>query len=110
MVATACYDIEHVRLDGYDVVVNKPRTQDYRAPSAPAAAFAMEQLVDEIAQKLNMDPLQLRLMNAYRDGDMKAHRKVASGTALIEVIQKAAEMVGHELGAEYRSMSSTEAR
>lgn len=68
MVAAASYDIEHVKLDGYDVVVNKPRTQDYRAPSAPAAAFAMEQLVDEIAQKLNMDPLQLRLMNASREG------------------------------------------
>ncbi len=49
-------------------------------------------------------------INAYRDGDMKAHRKVAEGTALIEVIQKAADLVGHELPAEYRSLSSTEAR
>jgi CO/xanthine dehydrogenase Mo-binding subunit len=72
--------------------------------------FALESQMDRIARELNLDPLQFRLMNAYRDGDMKAHRKVASGTALIEVIHKAAEMVGHELGAEYRSMSSTEAR
>ena len=49
---------------------------------------------------------ELRLKNAYRDGDMKAHRKVAEGTALIEVIQEAAELVGHELPAEYRAMSS----
>lgn len=68
MVATACYDIEHVRLDGYDVVVNKPRTQDYRAPSSPAAAFAMEQLVDELAEKLGMDPERLRFMNSSREG------------------------------------------
>jgi len=68
MVATACYDIEHVRLDGYDVVVNKPRTQDYRAPSSPAAAFAMEQLVDQLAEKLNMDPEKLRLQNSSREG------------------------------------------
>ena len=68
MVAAAGYDIEHVKLEGRDVVVNKPRTQDYRAPSAPAAAFAVEQLVDEIALKLNMDPLQLRLMNASKEG------------------------------------------
>ena len=33
---------------------------------------------------------------------MKAHRKIAEGTALIEVIQRAAELVGHELRAEYR--------
>ena len=68
MVAAAAYDIEHVKVIGYDVVVNKPRTQDYRAPSAPAAAFAIEQLIDELALKLEMDPLQLRLMNAAKEG------------------------------------------
>ena len=46
--------------------------------------------MDRIARALGMDPLQLRLKNAYRDGDMKAHRKVAEGTALIEVIQRGA--------------------
>ena len=56
--------------------------------------FALESQMDRLARALDMDPLQLRLMNAYRDGDMKAHRKVASGTALIEVIQKAADLVG----------------
>jgi CO/xanthine dehydrogenase Mo-binding subunit len=68
MVMTAGYEIEHVKLDAYDVVVNKPRTQDYRAPSAPAAAFALEQLVDEMAEKLKIDPLKLRLMNASKEG------------------------------------------
>ena len=68
MVAAAGYDIEHVKLVGFDVVTNKPRTQDYRAPSAPAAAFAVEQMVDELALKLNMDPLQLRLMNSSKEG------------------------------------------
>ncbi len=66
MVATASYDIEHVRIEGWDVVVNKPRTQDYRAPSAPAAAFAVEQMVDELSLRLNIDPLQLRLTNAAK--------------------------------------------
>jgi CO/xanthine dehydrogenase Mo-binding subunit len=68
MVITASYDIEHVKMDGYDVVVNKPRTQDYRAPSAPAAAFAFEQCLDEIAEKLGIDPLKFRLMNAAHEG------------------------------------------
>jgi CO/xanthine dehydrogenase Mo-binding subunit len=68
MVITAAYDIEHVKLDGFDVVVNKPRTQDYRAPAAPAAAFAMEQLVDDLAEKLKIDPLKLRLMNSSKEG------------------------------------------
>jgi CO/xanthine dehydrogenase Mo-binding subunit len=68
MVATACYDIEHVKLDGFDVVVNKPRTQDYRAPSSPAAAFAIEQLMDELSEKLSIDPLKLRLDNSSHEG------------------------------------------
>jgi CO/xanthine dehydrogenase Mo-binding subunit len=68
MVMASSYDIEHVKLEAYDVVVNKPRTQDYRAPSAPAAAFAFEQLIDELAEKLNIDPLKLRLMNAAHEG------------------------------------------
>ena len=74
------------------------------------ADFAIESQMDRIARALELDPLQLRLLNAYRDGDMKAHRKIADGTALIEVIQKAAELVGHELPGEFRAMSSTEAR
>ena len=41
---------------------------------------------------------------------MKAHRKQAEGTALIEVIQRAADLVGHDLPEEYKAMSSTEAR
>ena len=68
MCITAAYDIEHVKFDAYDVVVNKPRTQDYRAPSSPAAAFAMEQLIDEMAIKLNMDVEELRLLNICKPG------------------------------------------
>jgi CO/xanthine dehydrogenase Mo-binding subunit len=64
----APYDIEHVKVDGWDVVVNKPRVQDYRAPGAPAAAFAIDQLVDELAEKLKIDPLKLRLMNSAKEG------------------------------------------
>jgi CO/xanthine dehydrogenase Mo-binding subunit len=64
----APYDVEHVKIDGWDVVVNKPRVQDYRAPGAPAAAFAIEQLVDELAEKLKIDPLKLRMMNSAKEG------------------------------------------
>lgn len=68
MCITAAYDIENVKFDAYDVVVNKPRTQDYRAPSSPAAAFAMEQLVDEMAEKLGMDVEDLRMLNTCHQG------------------------------------------
>lgn len=62
------YDIPNAVIDGYDVVVNKPRVAAYRAPGAPTAAFACEGVVDEMAEKLGMDPLQFRKLNASHEG------------------------------------------
>lgn len=68
MCMLAPYNVENFRIDTYDVVVNKPKTAAYRAPGAPAAAFAMESVVDELARKLNLDPLRFRLENSSREG------------------------------------------
>jgi hypothetical protein len=53
-----------------------------------------------------MDPMEFRLLNAYRDGDMKAHRREAKNTALIECVQVAAEKAKWPLREEFRRMSS----
>ncbi len=100
------YTIPNVYVDSYCVYTNRTPSSAMRGFGVTIGDFALETQMDRIARELNLDPLQLRLKNAYRDGDMKAHRKVAEGTALIEVIQKAAELVGHELPAEYRTLSS----
>ncbi len=68
----APYDIANLLVDGYDVVVNKPKTQAYRAPGATNAAFATEQIVDEIAEQLGMDPVEFRLGNAAKEGTRRA--------------------------------------
>ena len=67
--ATGPYNIEHLLVDGYDVVVNKNKTQAYRAPGQPQGAFAVEPVIDELAEQLGMDPLELRLKNVAREGD-----------------------------------------
>ena len=67
--ATGPYNIEHLLVDGYDVVVNKNKTQSYRAPGQPQGAFAVEPVIDELAEQLGMDPLELRLKNVAREGD-----------------------------------------
>ncbi len=64
----APYDIPNVHAEGYDVVVNKPKVAPYRAPGAPIAAFAGEQVIDEIADQLNIDPVEFRLRNASKEG------------------------------------------
>ncbi|MGI8549738.1 MAG: xanthine dehydrogenase family protein molybdopterin-binding subunit [Dehalococcoidia bacterium] len=65
----APYTVENLLVDGYDVVCNKPKVAAYRAPGSPQAAFAVESVVDELAEKLGKDPLELRLLNAPKEGD-----------------------------------------
>ena len=55
MTSFACYDLKNVRTRGYEVLVNRPKSAAYRAPSAPMAAFAVESVVDELAHKIGMD-------------------------------------------------------
>lgn len=68
--STTRYNIENVQINGFDVIVNKPKTRPYRAPGAPQANFAMEQMIDELARTLEMDPLDFRLKNLTREGDI----------------------------------------
>ena len=63
MTLFAPYDIEHAQAEGYDIVVNKAKLAAYRAPGAPMAAYAIETVVDELAGKLGIDPIEFRLQN-----------------------------------------------
>ena len=66
--AFAPYEIENARSVGYDVVCNRPKSAAYRAPGSPISAFAVESVLDMLAKKIGMDPLELRLKNAARPG------------------------------------------
>ena len=80
MTSLGPYKIENFLVDGYDVVCNKQKVQAYRAPGQPTAAFAVECIIDEIAEKLEIDPMELRLKNVARKGD-----RMPSGPILPEV-------------------------
>ena len=73
MCAFAPYDLENVHVIGYDVVSNRPKVAAYRAPGAPISAFAVESVIDELAKKLDMDPIELRLKNAAQEGTKAAY-------------------------------------
>ena len=60
----SCYDIPNANLKGLDIVSNRPNVAAYRAPGAPQGNYVFEAMLDEIAEKLNMDPWELRLRNA----------------------------------------------
>ena len=68
MCLLAPYDIETLRIEGHDVVVNRPKTAAYRAPGASNAAYAAEAVVDELAAKLGIDPIAFRRKNGAREG------------------------------------------
>ena len=72
MCVFAAYDCANISVDGYDVVVNKPSSAAYRAPGATQAAFAAEQVMDEVASALGLDPVDFRLRNAAKEGTRRA--------------------------------------
>lgn len=54
---------------GYGVQTNRVGLGAYRGPGAPPAAFAVESLLDELAEQLALDPIELRLRNVVAEGD-----------------------------------------
>ncbi len=68
MTVLAPYTIPNFLIDGYDVVVNRPKTAAYRAPGATNAAFGLETVLDELAEQCGIDPIDLRIMNAAHEG------------------------------------------
>ncbi len=63
------YKFPNLDIKGYEVMTNKPGVGAYRAPGAPQASFAIESAVDELVEKLGLDPLDVRIQNAIEEGD-----------------------------------------
>ena len=87
--AFACYDFPNGRIDGYDVVMNTPKTTAYRAPGAPQAAFAVESVVDEVCEKLGIDPIEFRLRNASKEGTRRIEGPVYKRIGFEESLEAA---------------------
>ncbi|MEE3012874.1 MAG: xanthine dehydrogenase family protein molybdopterin-binding subunit [Chloroflexota bacterium] len=83
------YDISNGRIEGFDVVLNKPKTAAYRAPGAPAAAFAMETVVDEICERIGMDPLDFRVLNASKEGSRRLTGPLFGSIGNLDTVQAA---------------------
>ena len=85
----APYKIENALVDGYDVLVNKPRTAAYRAPGGSNAAFACETAIDELCEKLEMDPIAFRLLNGAKEGDRRVDGPVYKRIGFLETLEAA---------------------
>ncbi len=85
----APYRLENLQIDGYDVVVNRPKASAYRAPGGTNAAFAAETVVDELAEKVSIDPIEFRLRNAVREGDRRPDGPEYRRIGLVETLEAA---------------------
>lgn len=100
------YTIENVSADTYCVFTNRTPATAMRGFGITGVDFAIECQMDRVAEAAGLNPVELRILNAYRDGDMKAHRRLAKNCALIECCQVAAEKAGWAIGPDYAAMSS----
>ncbi|HUK09034.1 MAG TPA: xanthine dehydrogenase family protein molybdopterin-binding subunit [Stellaceae bacterium] len=87
MCAFAPYDIPNALSVGYDVVCNRPKSAAYRAPGSPISAFAVESVLDVLALKLKIDPLELRLKNAARAGTQMVYGPKLAHNGYAETIE-----------------------
>lgn len=101
------YAIPNVAANIYCCITNRTPATAMRGFGITAVDFAIECHMDKGAEKVGMDPIEFRILNAYRDGDMKVHRRKAKNTALIECCQVAAGKAGWALSPEALAQSST---
>ncbi|MCI0529666.1 MAG: molybdopterin-dependent oxidoreductase, partial [Nitrospira sp.] len=98
------YRIPHFAVDSYCVWTNKSSCGAYRAPGSPKIVFALESQMDDIARKLGMDPVEIRLKNAIQDGDKSPTGMVLQNIHLKDTIQEATQVA--EWGKQHETVGS----
>jgi CO/xanthine dehydrogenase Mo-binding subunit len=100
------YTIPNVYADVYCVYTNRTPATAMRGFGITGVDFAIETHMDKVAETVGLNPIELRILNSYRDGDMKAHRREAKNCALVECCQVVAEKAGVTLSADAKAATS----
>jgi CO/xanthine dehydrogenase Mo-binding subunit len=103
---TGAYSIPNVHFDGYVVFTNRVPTTAMRGFGVTSVSFAVETHMSRIAEVLGIDPYELRLKNANRIGDTSPNGVVYTDPSTVPTIQAIADALGHELSAEYRTLTN----
>jgi CO/xanthine dehydrogenase Mo-binding subunit len=106
--AAGPYFIENVYVQTYCVYTNKPPASSMRGFGVTPATFATEVQMNKIASELNVDPWEIRFVNAFRKGEQTATRRVLNSVALVEVMKCLADKAGVDLPDKLKSVSSAE--
>jgi CO/xanthine dehydrogenase Mo-binding subunit len=100
------YFVPNILAESYCVYTNRPPASSMRGFGVTPGTFAVEMQMNKIAARLGMDPWKLRFLNAFRDGEPTATRRVLDSVYLIETMQACARKAGVELPPELLAMSS----
>jgi CO/xanthine dehydrogenase Mo-binding subunit len=93
--STGPYRCPHVRIRGRAMRTNTPPNGAFRGFGAPQTQFAIEVHMDRIARALEIDPVKLRAMNAFRPGDVTATGQILpEDTSAIDVLKEAVKRTG----------------
>jgi CO/xanthine dehydrogenase Mo-binding subunit len=103
---TGAYTIPNLHFDGYVVFTNRVPTTAMRGFGVTSISFAVETHMSRVATVLGIDPIQIRLKNANRIGDTSPNGVVYTDPSTVQTMQAIAEAIGHELPADYRTMTS----
>ena len=100
------YHIPNIHIKGSCVYTNKPPTSSMRGFGITPATFAAEVQMNRIAEKLGMDPWEIRFINALRNGDHSATQQTQGSVYLIETLQALARKTGVALPEKLTAMTS----
>lgn len=87
--ATMPYNLANLDFTARAVFTNMTMTYAYRAPSAPQPVFAVESAIDELAQRLGLDPLDMRIRNVARPGDLDHQGLPLGEVGFLEALEAA---------------------
>jgi CO/xanthine dehydrogenase Mo-binding subunit len=96
MHACGPYEIEHVNVESTLVYTNNQPSGSIRAPTAPQVCWALEQHMDELAEALGLDPVELRRRTLVEEGSEGPTRQVLGPIAMKETLERAVEMIAPE--------------
>lgn len=106
MFASGPYAIPNILVEAEAIFTNKFVSSSMRGFAIINGQIPMEVQMSRIAEKIDMDPWELRFINAWRDGDIGASQYIVQGAGAIEAMKKCAELAGIQLPEKLMEMSS----
>jgi CO/xanthine dehydrogenase Mo-binding subunit len=88
------YELENVDIESSLVYSNNQPSSSIRAPTAPQVCWALEQHMDELAEALGLDPVELRRRTLIEEGSVTATGQVLERIAMKETLERAVELIG----------------